>query len=100
MNSLMMSIRNENGGLRGLTGSGEPGLFTLLGGTGVEEGANAYRMTGGAGQVSSVARVASAHRDVRLAAVASGTSGAGQVSGSGVPAGGYRPPDRPATQAR
>lgn len=74
MNSLMRSLRTENGGLRGLSGSGEPGLATLLGGTSPELGANAYTITGGPGQTSSATRLARANRDTRLAAVASGTS--------------------------
>lgn len=88
----MQSLRNENGGLRGLTGSGEPGLFTLLGGTAAETGNTKF--TGGAGQVSATSRLAQAYRDVRLAAVASGqavqapganggASGTGGISGPG-----------------
>lgn len=79
---MMMSLSNENGGLRGLTGSGEPGLFTLLGGTSPELDASGYTTTGGPGQVSAITRLALAQRDVRLRAVATGTpvpgSGAGR----------------------
>lgn len=73
MNSLMISLRNENGGLRGLTGSGEPGLATLLGGTSPELDASGYTITGGPGQTSAATRLARAHRDRRLAAVGAGT---------------------------
>jgi len=83
VNSLMVSLRNENGGLRGLTGSGEPGLATLLGGTSPELGAGDYTTTGGPGQTSSAARLARAARDVRLAAVASGRTELGEAGGQG-----------------
>lgn len=88
MNSMMQSLRSENGSLRGLTGSGEPGLFTLLGGTAPEQGAGAYRMTGGAGQTSTVSRLAEAYRDTRLAAVAAGQV----VPSTGGSGGGSREP--------
>lgn len=96
--SMMNALRRENGELRGLTGSGEPGLSVVLGGTAKEEGADSVRMTGGAGQVSSVSRIAAAHRDVRLAAVAAGRPPASGGGGMG----GDRPdrPDRPGNQVR
>lgn len=75
MNAIAKGIRAENAELRGLLGSGEPGLFTLLGGSSAELEGDHLRMTGGAGQVSGTSRVARAHKDVRLAAVASGTLG-------------------------
>lgn len=68
----MMSLRNENGGLRGLTGGGEPGLYTLLGGTSPELDASGYTTTGGPGQTSATTRLARAQRDTRLAGVATG----------------------------
>ncbi len=90
---MMRSLRNENGSsLRGLSGQGEPGLYTLLGGTGIEEDASGYTFSGGAGQVSSVAKLAKAHKDVRLAGVAAGTIPAGGSGGSGGPGGPPREP--------
>lgn len=92
---MMRSLRNENGSsLRGLCGQGEPGLYTLLGGTGIEEDASGYTFTGGAGQVSSVARLAKVHKDVRLAAIAAGNNPDGSTgSGPGLgPAGGSGSP--------
>lgn len=86
MNSLMISLRTENGGLRGLSGSGEPGLSTLLGGTSPEMDASSYTTTGGPGQVSSTARLAVAYKDTRLAGVASGAgvpTGAPSAGGGG-----------------
>lgn len=82
MNAVAKGIRTENGELRGLLGSGEPGLFTLLGGSSEELEGDRLRMTGGPGQVSGTSRVARAHKDVRLAAVASGTLGSTGTSTS------------------
>ena len=73
MRAVIHSLRGENGSLRGLTGQGEPGLWTLLGGTGGELDADGYSIGGGPGQVSAVSRVARAQNDVRVAGVASGT---------------------------
>jgi hypothetical protein len=71
--SMIRNLAGQNAAAsRGVTGQGEPGLYTLLGGTGVEEDASAYRTAGGVGQTSSVARLARAHNDLRLAAVAAG----------------------------
>jgi hypothetical protein len=84
MNSLMTDMKGENGKLRGLTGSGEPGLFTLLGGTSPEMDSSGYTFGGGPGQVSATAKVARAHKDVRIAALSSGQS----VPGTGAPGGG------------
>lgn len=92
MNGLMRSLRAENTGLRGLTGQGEPGLFTLLGGTGVEQDARSLRFAGGAGQVSATARLAIAHRDARLAAAVAAGTGTGTGGGAG---GGGGDRDRP-----
>lgn len=95
MNELYRSLRNENGGLRGLAGSGEPGLHTLLGGTGEELDAGSLTITGGAGQSSGTAKLALAHRDVRLASVASGGSGGARLPGGGSSEGGrYRGPPK------
>lgn len=85
MNGLYRSLRNENGGLRGLSGSGEPGLATLLGGTSPELDASGYTLTGGPGQTSSATRLARAHRDRRLAGVASGTGITSGGTGVGSP---------------
>lgn len=96
MNSMMVSLRNENGGLRGLTGSGEPGLATLLGGTSPEQDASAYTTTGGPGQISATTRLAIAYKDVRLAGVASGAgvpTGAGPGGGDGRSGSGRRTVD-------
>lgn len=78
-----MTLRNENGALRGLSGSGEPGLHTLLGGTGEEKDASGLKTFGGAGQVSAVARMAEAYKDTRLAAVAAGNAAPGTTAGGG-----------------
>ncbi len=82
---IIARAKQENGSLRGLTGSGEPGLYTLLGGTGEQGGANDYTMTGGAGQTSATAKLAKAYKDTRLAQVASGQapSSGGGGGGSG-----------------
>lgn len=82
MNSMYQSLRTENGSLRGLSGSGEPGLWTLLGGTSAELEAGQLKFSGGAGQVGSTAKLARAHKDVRLAAVAAGTAPSGSGGGS------------------
>lgn len=84
MRAITHGLRAENGALRGLTGQGEPGLWTLLGGTGAEEDANSLRLGGGAGQVSGTSRVARAYRDTRIAYVAAGQSPGG-YDGSGAP---------------
>lgn len=74
MRAIIRGLANDNGTLRGLTGQGEPGLWTLLGGSGEEEDANALSLAGGAGQVSATSRVARANGDIRLAGVASGAN--------------------------
>lgn len=67
MNGLMKSLRSENGSsLRGLTGQGEPGLYTLLGGTERQSDASAYTMSGGAGQVGAISERLEAYKDTRL----------------------------------
>lgn len=71
---MMLDLAGDNGRLRGVTGSGRPGLHTLLGGTGSQEGADRITLSGGSGPMSSAAKLARAHQDLRLAAVASGTS--------------------------
>lgn len=93
---IMEALKEENGKLRGLTGSGEPGLYSLLGGTASEQNGQQLRFTGGAGQVSATSRIAQAHRDVRLAAVARGTSipSAPDGGGAGGGTGGGRQPPR------
>lgn len=80
---MIRQMRAENGGaLRALTGQGEPGMATLLGGTSPEEDSNGLRTYGGPGQVSGVSRRATVDRDTHLRAVASGTSSGGTGWGS------------------
>ncbi len=74
MRAIIRGLANDNGSLRGLTGQGEPGLWTLLGGAGAEEDSDSLSLSGGAGQVSATSRVARSNGEVRLAAVASGTT--------------------------
>jgi hypothetical protein len=91
MRAIVRGLANENGSLRGLTGQGEPGLYTLLGGTGEELGADELSLTGGSGQVSATSRLARVNDEPRLAAVAS----AGYIPPGGFirPGGGtVRPP--------
>lgn len=87
MNQMMAAMREENGELRGLTGAGKPGLYTLLGGTATDGGADSTLFTGGAGQVSSTSRLAAVYKDTRLAAVAAGRAvpapGGSPVRGGG-----------------
>lgn len=82
---IIAQARQQSGSLRGLTGAGEPGLYTLLGGTGIEQDSSGHTTMGGAGQVSSTAKLAVAYKDVRLRQVASGqtVSGNGGSSGGG-----------------
>ncbi len=70
MRSIIRGLANDNSSLRALTGQGEPGLYTLLGGTGDELSADDLYTTGGAGQVSAVSRLARVQDEPRLAAVA------------------------------
>ena len=83
---IIAQARQENGSLRGLTGAGEPGLYTLLGGTGEQGSANEYTTMGGTGQTSSTAKLAKAYKDTRLAQVAAGLPPAS--GGSSGPGGG------------
>jgi hypothetical protein len=51
MRAILRGIAGENAGaLRGLTGQGEPGYWTLLGGSYAEPDAGGRRLAGGAGQ--------------------------------------------------
>jgi hypothetical protein len=51
MRAILRGIAGENSSaLRGLTGQGEPGLWTLLGGSFAEPDSGGTRLTGGAGQ--------------------------------------------------
>lgn len=75
MRAIVHGLRAENGSLRGLTGQGEPGLWTLLGGTGAEQDAEDLRLAGGAGQVSATSRVARVNGERLVAGVASGDVG-------------------------
>lgn len=77
MRAVIHGLRQENGALRGLTGQGEPGLWTLLGGVGAEEDASTLRLSGGSGQVSATSRLARVNRDVRIAGVAAGDTSSG-----------------------
>lgn len=77
MRSVIRGLANDNGTLRGLTGQGEPGLATLLGGTAPELDSDSYTLGGGSGQVSSVSRLARAQRDIRVAYVAAGVEAPG-----------------------
>lgn len=77
MRAIIRGLANENGTLRGLTGQGEPGLATLLGGTAPELDSDGYTLGGGSGQVSSVSRLARAQRDIRVAYVAAGVEAPG-----------------------
>lgn len=72
MRSVIRGLAQDNGSLRGLTGQGEPGLWTLLGGTGEELDAEGYRLGGGPGQVSGTSRIARVRGDVLVAGVSSG----------------------------
>lgn len=73
MRAIVHSLAAENGSLRGLTGQGEPGLWTLLGGTGQELDATGYRIGGGPGQVSGASRLSRVRGETLVAAVSSGT---------------------------
>lgn len=99
---MQAALRGENAELRGLTGSGEPGLATLLGGTAPEKSGNDLSQMGGPGQVSATSRLAQVHKDQRIRAVASGTSIPSGSFGTGyTPGGSSKPPqDRPRTQAK
>lgn len=77
MRAISHGLRAENGSLRGLTGQGEPGLWTLLGGTGAEQDADTLRLAGGAGQVSATSRIARVNGERLVAGVASGDAGGG-----------------------
>ena len=74
MSRAMIRALNGESTLRGLTGQGEPGLHTLLGGTGTEGSALDFRMTGGGAQTSTASRLAEAYRDKRLGGGIGGTS--------------------------
>ena len=89
--NLARAMMIDNGDLRYRTGSGDPRLSSLLGGSGAGE--ETQTMFGGA--VSATARLAGAYRDVRLAAVAAGQygqpgSGGGGGGRPGRPVGGDR----------
>lgn len=56
MRAILRGIMGENGSLRGLTGQGEPGLWTLLGGTNAELDAGGRRLAGGKAQLGAAAR--------------------------------------------
>jgi len=93
--SLWRAMQQENGDLRYRTGSGDPRLSVLLGTTLLGEGVTTS--FGGAGGLSGTSRIATVKKDVRLAAIASGTSSAGGDSDAGggdVGSGGGRPPSQ------
>lgn len=92
MRAIIRGLANDNGTLRGLTGQGEPGLWTLLGGTGAEEDSSSLQLGGGAGQVSAVSRLARVSRDTLIANIAAGRPPSGG-GGTPVPPGGpVKPP--------
>jgi hypothetical protein len=78
VNTLFRSLRTENGDLRGRTGSGEPGLYTLLGGTGTER--DAASGSGASGGGSPLYR---GQRDVRLGAAAAAAARDGRPAAGG-----------------
>jgi hypothetical protein len=80
MRAIIRGLANDNGTLRGLTGQGEPRMWTLLGGSGAEEDASTLSLGGGSGQVSAVSRVARANGDTLISGIA-----AGRVPGGGTP---------------
>lgn len=82
---MMRGLNAENSGMRGLTGQGEPGLYTLLGGTETQgDAAGTSRNLVGAFQ-----RKSNPYKDMRLAAVAApAQGGAGGGSGGGGGGGG------------
>lgn len=68
MRAILRGIAGDNASLRGLTGQGEPGLWTLLGGTSREPDSGGRRLLGGSGQVSMAAK------DKHVGGVASGVT--------------------------
>lgn len=72
MIAVMRGLMNDGSSLRGLTGQGEPGLATLLGGTSPELSADNLRLSGGPGQVGATGRIARARNEQRVAAAAAG----------------------------
>jgi hypothetical protein len=64
---MIRALVADNTAKRGLTGQGQPGLHTLLGGTDVQEDASAFRITGGAWNAFGSRE--RAYRDTRLAGV-------------------------------
>lgn len=91
MNTLFRSLRTENGDLRGLTGSGEPGMHTLLGGTGSELDAGGVAMGGGGGASTGYAKLARAQRDVRVGGWVNPVTGSSGIGGGGTREGDWRP---------
>lgn len=85
MRAIIRALAADNSDtLRGLTGQGEPGFWTLLGGTSREQDSSSLRLNGGLGQVSAVSRLARARGENLIAAVAAGSSsGGGGTSGGG-----------------
>jgi hypothetical protein len=83
VNSLFRSLRSDNGDLRGLTGSGEPGMHTLLGGTGEELTAAGTSLASGGGASTGYAKLARAHKDVRMASLAAAAA-SGSIASGGV----------------
>lgn len=96
--SLSRAMMEENGDLRFRTGSGDPRLSVLLGNNLLGEGVTTS--FGGAGGLSGTSRIATVKKDVRLAAVASGTtsSGGGAGGGGGSSGGGGRDSPRYTSQ--
>lgn len=80
---MFRSLRNDSGQLRGLSGSGEPGLHTLLGGTGAELDASGVSMGSGGGAATGYAKLARAHVDVRLRGGVGATVGGAAATSDG-----------------
>jgi hypothetical protein len=71
-------LASKNIGARGLTGQGEPGLHTLLGGGEGQDEASNGSSTGAA-----YSRLAAAHKDRRLAGYLAAVAAVGARIGSG-----------------
>lgn len=77
---ILPTLQEENSGVRFRTGQGKPGLNILLGGTLQEE--DVGDTFGGGGSIGATARLASAYRDTRKAAVAAGRRGGNPIGGT------------------
>jgi hypothetical protein len=75
MRAILRGVAGDNRSLRGLTGQGEPGLWTLLGGTNAELDAGGRRLNGGKAQIG-----ASARDRIAAGSQPGGVGGIGHVS--------------------